>query len=510
MNNDNTILKKSTSLGVLVICGKALGFVKQAIIAWAFGANALTDVFFTADGYASMFGQIMGNSVPPTVLTQYIKVQKDEKRANAIIQNSCLFFGALSIIVILINTLFVNQISSAIGLAYSEEQLKDLSWFLVAMLPVMLFTSMTGVAAGYLDSHSRFIPGRINTIFFSASIIFVVLVFRQMLGIRSLLVGFLLGYILYMIYMLILVLPKVGLSFKNPLKNSDFISMIKRFVPLVIGISIVDLGHLIDKVIASSLEEGSVSALYYGQVISSDIVIAVIIASVGSVLLTSLTRSVAGETDIHTLKTQIQRIMCTMSFVMVGITALYFVEGADLIRLFFQRGSFDESNTKVVSAVAISYSVGFIFMANRDVLVRAHFAFQDTLSPMINSMIGVGVNIVLSIMLAHYMGVQGIALATSIAIAFVFVLSVITLRKHIYSIVISQDCALDMMKSIIASALTIIVGKLVFLFFHDTFFVIRLLVLGLLMSLFYFIICIVTKQKTALEAVKLARKRIGR
>lgn len=509
MNNDNTILKKSTSLGVLAICGKILGFIKQAVIAWAFGANALTDVFFAADGYASMFGQIMGQTVSPTVLTQHIKLQSiDEKRSRAIIHNSYLFFGLLSLVVILINCLFADQICTVIGLAYSPDQTKELGVFLVAMLPVMFFTSMAGVSTGYLDSFNRFVPGRLNTVFYSVSIILVVLMFRQQIGLRSLLIGFLLGYILHMVYMLILVLPRVGVSISNPFKNPDFIVMIRRFVPLVIGISIVDLGHLIDKIIASSLEEGSVSSLYYGQVISSDVIIAVIISSVGSVLLPSLTRSVAEKTDCQVIVTQIQKIMCTMTFVMVGITALYFVEGVDLIRLFFQRGSFDASNTKTVAMIAVCYSTGFVFIANRDVLVRAHYAFQDTGSPMVNSLIGMGINVVLSIALAHYMGVKGIALATSITVAIVFILLVVTLKKHVHSIIVSQTCALDMMKSIIACVLTIMAGRMLFLFFHDAFFVIRLLVIGLMMSLFYFIICIIIRQSTALDTVRLIKKEL--
>lgn len=510
MVKENTDLRKSTSLGVLAICGKVLGFIKQAIIAWAFGANALTDVFFAADGYASMFGQIMGQTVSPTVLTQYIKLQSiDEKRSRTIIHNSYLFFGLLSLIVILINGLFANQICSVIGLAYSPDQIKELRIFLIAMLPVMFFTSMAGVSTGYLDSYNKFVPGRLNTIFYSASIILVILMFRHQIGLRALLVGFLLGYILHMVYMLILVLPKVGISISNPFKNPDFIVMIRRFVPLVIGISIVDLGHLIDKIIASSLEEGSVSSLYYGQVISSDVVISVVISSVGSVLLPSLTRSVAEKTDCQVIKAQIQKIMCTMTFVMVGITALYFVEGVDLIRLFFQRGSFDASNTKIVAMIAVCYSIGFVFIANRDILVRAHYAFQDTVSPMFNSLIGVGINVVLSIILAHYMGVRGIALATSITVAIVFILSVVTLKKHVHSIIVNRECALDMMKSVIASVLTIAVGKMLFLGFHDAFFIIRLLVIGLMMSLLYFIICIMIRQSIALDTIRLVRKRMG-
>ncbi len=70
MDDQKNIVKKSASISLIVLIGKILGFVKQAVIAWAFGSNSLTDIFFAAGGYATIFGQIMNQSVGPAVLAQ--------------------------------------------------------------------------------------------------------------------------------------------------------------------------------------------------------------------------------------------------------------------------------------------------------------------------------------------------------------------------------------------------------------------------------------------------------
>ena len=455
----NGIIKYTFSISAIVLVGKVIGFLKQAVIAWAFGANATTDIYFAADGYTSMFGQIMGQSVGPTVLTRYVKLDEEgqKDKAKKLIKESFFFFGLIGIIVVSANILLSSNICNLIGISYTASQKQELKFFLIALCPVMIFTSLSGVSQGYLDAHKRFLPARLCSIFFSVSIIVFVIAFRQVLGLRSLLFGFLFGYVAHTVYMLSLVIPRTGVFFGNPFKDNEFRQMMKRFVPLVVGNSIVDLGHLIDKIVASSLVAGSVSALYYGQVISSDIVNAVIVSSIGTVLLTTLTKKVASNSNIQDIRNQLQITLCSMTFLAGIIMSLYMVEGVDLIRLFFERGSFDSDSTLIVAEIASCYAFGFIFIAGREILVKAHYAFQDTLTPMINSIIGVIINLVGSVVLSRIVGVAGVAIATSGSMAVVSIISLFTLRKHLRAFPINKHGGLDLCKIAVAIVVSVAV-----------------------------------------------------
>lgn len=504
----NTIIKKSVSISAIVLVGKVLGFFKQAVIAWAFGANSVTDIYFAADGYTSMFGHIMGQSVSPIVLTQYVKLKEEGKEGESkrLIRNSYLFFACLSFGLIIINVLFADQICNLIGISYSVEQKVELKYFLNALFPVVLFTALAGVSQGYLDAHNRFLPGKLCSLFFSASIIVFVFIFKDTLGLRALLIGFLLGYLLHTMYVVFLVIPKVGVSINNPFKNADFRIMLRRFIPLVVGNSTVDLGHLVDKVVASSLTTGSVSALYYGQVISSDIINAVIITSVGTVLLTSISKSVASNVDTESLVDRIRNIICTMTLVTGVITILYLVVGVDMTKMFFERGSFDSSNTKTVYSIASFYAVGFIFMANKEILTKTHYAFHDTISPMINSIIGVLVNLIGSIFLSKIMGVSGISLATSISLLIVFVLSGLTLKKHIHVYIINGKCCLDVLKVLLAMGVSFIAGKFTIFYLYDAYYIIRLVVVSVVIMISYLIVTFLTKEKAIYDLYRRIRR----
>lgn len=489
---ENGVVKNSIAISLVVLAGKVLGFIKQSVIAWAFGANATTDIYFAADGYTSMFGQILGQSVAPTVVTQYVKLDEEGKKEEAkkLVRQCLIFFGVVGILLVLVNTFFSSKVCDLIGISYTAEQKEELQFFVIALCPVMLFSAISGVAQGYLDANKRFLPGKLCSLFFSVSIIISVCFFKNSLGIRSILYGFLFGYLLHTVYVLFATIVKTGVVCGNPFKNSAFRQMLKKFVPLLVGNSIVDIGHLIDKIVASSLISGSISALYYGQVVSSDLVNAVIISSIGTVLLTNLTRTVSNNTTNDQIKEKLQYIICAMTLLTGLITSLYYVEGNDLIRVLFERGNFDSNSTMIVSSVVFFYSFGFIFMASRDVLIKAHYAFQDTLSPMLNSIIGVLINLVGSIMLSKIMGVTGVACATSISMMIVSLLSFFTIKKHLGRFPVDKNGVLDIIKIVSSVFFSAIVGSFINGLFSDSNIYLRIVLVTVLMASVYFIICL--------------------
>ena len=509
MRKDNSDIKNSLAISLIVLIGKMLGFVKQAVIAWAFGAGATTDIFFAADGYTSMFGQIMGQSIAPTVLTRYVKLDAEGKKSQAVdlIKHCFLFFGIIGVSLVAINILLSSRICNLIGISYSVEQKTELKFFLIALCPVILFTSLSGVAQGYLDAHKRFLPAKLCSLFFSISIIVSVFAFRKELGIRALLYGFLFGYAAHTLFMLALSMRKTGIILGNPFKSTDFRQMLGRLGPLVVGNSIVDLGHLIDKIVASSLVTGSVSALYYGQVISSDLVNAVIISSIGTVLLTSLTKNVSAKADKVLIVSKLQKTICTMTLLTGFVSIIYFIEGRDFISLFFERGNFDASSSVAFSSIASFYAVGFIFMANREVLIKAHYAFQDTLTPMINSIIGVTSNLFGSIVLSKYMGVSGVAFATSLSMLVVTIVSLFTIKKHIDCFPINRQVFWDLLKIIICMSSSALIGVLSKRTMTNMNMFLRILIISFVVGLSYILLAILLKENVITAALLAAREK---
>lgn len=474
-------------MGGLVCIGKVVGFVKQAFIAWAFGANASTDVFFAADGFVVSISNIISQAAAPAVLTEYVTAEEGQGRskANKLVQDSRTFFIVLGLIFMVAIILCAKPIVGALGRAYAPEEQMQFRYFLIALSPLVLIMSIVGVCHGYLHANRRFAPTKLNSIFFSVFVISAILLFKDTLGVGALVVGILFGYLMYMIYIMMLVRKDVPLSTSNPLKNPDIRQVLKRCLPLALGTSVVDIGYIVGKMIASTLSEGSVSELSYGQVVSSDIVNAVVIRSVGAALLPALTHMVARKEDNRVISQKIREILSIMIWITMLLMILYSVEGGDLIRLFFERGGFDNRNTTDVHQIAICYSVGFVFMACRNVLTNVFYAFQNTVTPMVISCVCVAVNLLGSFLFSKLMGAAGIALGASVSIAFAAIISAILIIKHTHESLFQKDFLQALAKIAICAAVTWGAGSLSAIFFTNANFFIRMLVVGFGMVIIY-------------------------
>ena len=500
----HNIAKSSLLIAALVCAGKVLGFLKQGVIAWAFGANNTTDILFAADGFTSTILLILSNSIAPTVLTSYLLIrnQQGEQRANRLINHSLLFFFLVSAVLVSLSCIFAGQISGIIGISYSPEQRQLLTRYVRELSIGILFSSVVGVFQGYLNAENRFTPGRLASLYYSVFSILAVLTLRKVIGVRSLIIGFLVGYFLHGILMFFCSRRIVHVSFDNPLKDSDFRQMLRKFLPLMISLSIVDFGHLIDKIVASSLMEGSVSALNYGQVVSSDLVNAVIITTVGTVLLSSFTDDITRGESTESVVDDIRRVLCVMGLLIVLVSALFVVESSDLVETLLQRGNFDQSNTIMVSGVAVMYAVGFFFMATREVLVKAHYAYQDMKAPVVNSAVGVVLNLALSIVLSKKMGVSGIALATSISMFVISVLSVITLKKHIGVLILDKLVCAEFIRMLISAGICVLSGTVIRNLLSGMNHILRMGIVGLTMCLAYCLVCLVLREKTLIQTCR--------
>ena len=104
----------------------------------------------------------------------------------------------------------------------------------------------------------------------------------------------------------------------------------------------------------------------------------------------------------------------------------------EVISLILVRGEFDTPETILItSTVFAAYALQLPFSGARDILNSSLFSMQKTKITAINGVIGVSINIVLSLILSKYIGVAGIAIAASIAAAVTAILLFNSTRKLI-------------------------------------------------------------------------------
>ncbi len=100
-----------------------------------------------------------------------------------------------------------------------------------------------------------------------------------------------------------------------------------------------------------------------------------------------------------------------------------------VVSLVFGRGAFDAVAMDMTVSSLFYYSIGMLGVGLRDILSRAFYSMQDTKTPMLNASVAALMNIVLNIVLSRFMGIGGLALATSISALFCTGTLFVSLRK---------------------------------------------------------------------------------
>ena len=513
-NSSKSTFKYIVFISFLICFAKILGVLKQIIIASAFGANATTDIYFAADGFTSTLAQILSTAILPAVVTEYIYVKNKyndgDIRSKRVIRQAFSFFAIIGFLLTLLSILLSPFIAKLVGISFSENEQKTLTFFIIGLSPAILVSSINAVAQGYLNANNNYIPGKTLGLFYSVFTIICIFLLKDYFGVVSMVIGFLAGYLLHTIFILFFIRKKVPLFGGNFLKNPDFRHLMLTFLPILISVSIVDIGHLIDRIVASSLPEGNLSILNYAQVLSTDLVNAIIITAVGTVLLTSYSNKLSVIRNLEETKNDINHAILHLSFFIVLISALYYIEGQDLIDALLKRGNFSDNNAFSTYSVVIYYVCGFEFMAINEVLIKIHYSFQNTKAPLINSAIGVGLNVVLSVLFSKAFGLKGIALATSVSLFVIMVLSLITIRKHIKSTLFKSTTIFDFSKTVIAAVITARLGLIIKNGLNGASPVAVLLVVGFSMTSIYLFVNICLNQKTMSTFFDYVKKRFAK
>ena len=233
---------------------------------------------------------------------------------------------------------------------------------------------------------------------------------------------------------LLLLIPfvrKTGYRYQPILNLRDeYIKMMVYIaLPVVAGQSVNQINVLVDRILASGIAVGGISALNYANRLNG-FVQGLFVASISSVMYPMISK-MAAENNIKGLKASISEAISVINLLVIPATIGAMIFSKEIVTLLFGRGAFTPEAIDMTANALFYYSIGMIAFGLRDILSRAFYALQDTKTPMINAAIAVVINIILNLALSRYLGIGGLALATSIATIVGTLLFFVTLRKKI-------------------------------------------------------------------------------
>lgn len=425
------LAKATVGLMMATIIAKILGFIRELILASSYGASMYSDAYITAMNIPSVLFAVIGTAIVTTFIPLYFEINQElgEKSALKFTNNIFNIVMILCIVMTIIGFIFAGTLVKVFAVGFKKETMQIALEFTQILIIGMIFTGMSFMLTGYLQVRNNFIiPGLVsipkNIIMIIAIILSIeygpyVMVFGALLGIIS---EFLFQYPFAI---------KNGYKYEWHIdfKDKYIKKMIHLMTPVLIGVGVNQINTVVDRSLASTLVEGSISALNYASKLNG-FIMALFITSISTVIYPLLSKLSLEDNKSKFEKAIISSINAVILLVTpVSVGAI--VLSKSIVKILFQRGEFDEKAAGMTAIALIMYSLGMCSFGLRDILGKIFYALKDTKTPMVNGTIAIVINIVFNIIFIKFFKHAGLALATSISSTLGILLMFRNLKKKL-------------------------------------------------------------------------------
>jgi len=422
------VASRAGRVGAATMLSRVTGLARDQVMAVLFGAGFATDAFNVAFRIPNLLRDLfaegaMSSAFVPTFTEARIK-QGDEA-AWRIGRQMFLWLALVLTAICVVGAVFATPLVRAFAGGFERETGKlELTVTLTrVMLPFLPLVALAAVAMGMLNSRGRFglpalAPTLLNLGMIGGGLAFIPVM--QSLGqpaILALAIGVLLGGLLQ----LGIQLPALhALGFRFRLEPPRLEPGVRKvgslMLPATFGLAATQLNLLVSTVIASHLEQGSVSWLYYAFRLMQ-LPIGVFGVALATVSLPELARA-AVEQDMAGLKRTLSATLRLVLLLTLPAAVWLAVMAEPIIGLLFEHGRFHAGDTLRTAWALRMYCIGLTAFAAVGVLTRACYALGETRLPVMASFVSVALNLALNLLFigpwrGFGLGHLGLALAAS-------------------------------------------------------------------------------------------------
>ncbi|HRP31655.1 MAG TPA: lipid II flippase MurJ [Agriterribacter sp.] len=341
---------------LLNVVSKGLVFGNSLVIAFYFGTQLKTDIYFYTYNTIVIAAAFI-TSLNASVLipeSMRIRVKEGEEKAKGFL--NLFIYGYIALTLIITLCFLIDPVGIFHGVSgFTLSDIQDQKTILLLGAPLMvmmpLINLLTDIMASYKYFTMPMIAGIINGVF---SIVFVVL-FHGVLDIYSLLIGLLSSYSINLLMLLLLMLKNLSWNFRSVNKH------VERRIWKNIGFAQAgnitsSLAQYAPLYLLSGFNAGIITSLNFAQQISS----------LPTHLITNQFSSVTGikfneqyaRGDYHELNRTFVSTSGFLLFILFPISGIMFLFSKEIVSILLERGAFGEKGVSE-TALFLKY-LGFL------------------------------------------------------------------------------------------------------------------------------------------------------
>ena len=410
------IVKAAGLLMVLQVFDQITGLLKQMVIAAHFGASETMDSYLVATTVVGLILLWVGLPIRQTLIPmfRYDLTQRGERAAWA---NTSVLFNDLLLVLIFIvlaGELLAPQLVGILAPGFSEQASASATSLARVLLITVVLLGMGNVLSQIFYSYERFFrPGVVGSVNNIVTMV-ALLGLGSTYGILGLAIAAVLGAVCqFMLQLPILWEKRKFYSRRVDFRDSQLAQMGNLSFPLLISTGGNEVARVTDRIFASLLPGGSLSALAFAHRPTS-VVIEFLIRPLQQATFPHFTK-LAAERDFPTLSRQLFDYLRLVLFIALPATVGLMFTAEPIVQVLYQRGAFDQTAVHLTSQALLFYALGVPANVVVRVFRNTFFGLKDTWTPTKVALISIAIKIALTWVLIPHFSHLSIALADSVA-----------------------------------------------------------------------------------------------
>jgi putative peptidoglycan lipid II flippase len=417
-SHQHTAFSATLLLMGAVMASRVIGYVREAYIAYAFGAGGQTDAYVAAFTLPDWLNYIVaGGAASITFISIYTRFLAEKREAEAEKTFSIVITVMTAVMVIgtIVSEIFAPQFVRWMFHGFSPQQTELCIYLTRVLLPAQIFFYVGGVVSAVLLSHRLFLFPALGPLLYNLFIIFGGVVAGRQLGIASLAYGAIAGSVVGPFLASVIGAARIGTGYKPSfdVTNLAFREWVRLSIPLMLGVSLVTADDWILRHYAAS-GVGDIARLNYAKRLFA-VPIAVLGQATGQASLPFFAR-LFNEKRLKEFATSVNDSVYRVSAASLLTAAWMMAAALPLIDLVYRRGRFLFADAQTTAIYFFWFSLSLALWAAQGLYARAFYAAGDTLTPMGAVTVITVASLPVYSLLFRKLGVVGLAFASDIGI----------------------------------------------------------------------------------------------
>lgn len=410
--------KSIATVGGLTSVSRIFGLLREMLMSHFLGASVVADAFIVAFKFPNFFRRFFAEGAfNAAFVPEFAGVlagsgkKNAHNLANQVFSWLVVVLSAFVILVVIFTPSIIHLIAP--GFCTTPDRLQYAIEFTRITFPYILFISLAALLSGILNSLDRFAAAAATPVLLNIFMIGALLIAVKDPGFY-LCVGVILAGIVQFLWLYFVALKHgFALRLQRPVLNDSVSKILKLMVPGAIGAGVMQINIFIDMILASKLETGSLSYLYYADRLNQ-LPLSIFGIAIGTVLLPSLSKALRTGQIEEASDLQEKALLLGLRLSIPSALGLI-VLSYPIIDLIYGHGSFSVAHVEATAPALAAFAIGLPAYTLSKVFTTSFFAKQNTKTPLKIGMLTVGCNLALNLLLIDLYHHVGMALATGLA-----------------------------------------------------------------------------------------------